>query len=110
MTLFDQPDSGDALGNTPLSCEEQADLIPNLATREELNEWERQNILEAHVWALDARNIGRQDPLAEAYVRELHRRWRSGDLESAPLAPEWKARVSRRARVQELADLLETLT
>ncbi len=69
MTLFGQED-----GMTPLSAEEQGDLIPNLATREELNEWERQNILEAHVWALDARNIGRQDPLAEAYVRELHRR------------------------------------
>ena len=61
-------------GKTPLSAEEQADLIPNLATREELNEWERQNILEAHVWALDARNIRRRDLLAEAYVRELHRR------------------------------------
>ena len=69
MTLFGQED-----GKTPLSAEEQGDLIPNLATREELNEWERQNILEAHVWALDARNIGRRDPLAEAYVRELHRR------------------------------------
>ena len=31
-------------GNTPLSPEELADLIPNLATKEELNEWERENI------------------------------------------------------------------
>ena len=45
-----------------------------------------------------------------AALRELHTRWRSGGLEAAPLAPEWKARVSRRARVQELADLLERLT
>jgi glycosyltransferase involved in cell wall biosynthesis len=44
-----------------------------------------------------------------AALRELHERWRSGSLEEAPLAPEWKARVSRRARVQELADLLEGL-
>ena len=44
-----------------------------------------------------------------AALRELHGRWRSGRLEEAPLAPEWKARVSRRARVQELADLLERL-
>jgi glycosyltransferase involved in cell wall biosynthesis len=44
-----------------------------------------------------------------AALRELHGRWRSGGLEEAPLAPEWKARVSRRARVQELADLLERL-
>ena len=44
-----------------------------------------------------------------AALRELHARWRSGGLEEAPLAPEWKTRVSRRARVQELADLLERL-
>jgi glycosyltransferase involved in cell wall biosynthesis len=44
-----------------------------------------------------------------AALCELHGRWRSGGLEEAPLAPEWKARVSRRARVQELADLLERL-
>jgi Fic-DOC domain mobile mystery protein B len=69
MTLFDHGD-----GKTPLSAEEQADLIPNLATREELNEWERQNILEASAWALDARNLRRRDPLTESYVRELHRR------------------------------------
>jgi Fic-DOC domain mobile mystery protein B len=74
MTLFDQADSGNALGNTPLTCEEQADLIPSLATREELNEWERQNILEACGWALSVRNIPRQDPLTEPYVRELHLR------------------------------------
>ena len=69
MTLFGQEDS-----KTPITAEEQADLIPNLATREELNEWERQNILEAQVWALDTRNLSRLDPIAEAYVRELHRR------------------------------------
>jgi glycosyltransferase involved in cell wall biosynthesis len=45
-----------------------------------------------------------------AALRELHTRWRSGGLEAAPLAPEWKARISRRARVQELAELLERLT
>jgi Fic-DOC domain mobile mystery protein B len=74
MTFVDRADGGNPLGNTPLSWEEQAGLIPNLATREELNEWERQNILEAYGWALDARNIARQDPLTEPYVRELHRR------------------------------------
>lgn len=61
-------------GNTPLSAEEQADLIPNLATKEELNEWERQNILEAYTWALAANNLRRNDPLVEPYVRDLHRR------------------------------------
>jgi len=45
-----------------------------------------------------------------AALRELHTRWLAGGLEEAPLASEWKARVSRRARVQELADLLQRLT
>ena len=61
-------------GNTPLSAEEQADLIPSLATKEELNEWGRQNILEAYAWALAANNLRRNDPLVEPYVRDLHRR------------------------------------
>jgi Fic-DOC domain mobile mystery protein B len=69
MTLFAAED-----GYTPLSPEEQADLIPNLATREELNEWERQNILEAYGWALDEKVIRRLDPLTEPYLRDLHRR------------------------------------
>ena len=69
MTLFTTGD-----GNTALSPEEQDALIPNLATKEELNEWERQNILEAYAWALDLKNIRRQDPLTESYVRALHQR------------------------------------
>jgi Fic-DOC domain mobile mystery protein B len=69
MTIFTTGE-----GNTPLSPEEQDDLIPDLATKEELNEWERQNILEAYAWALDPRNLQRQDPFAEAYVREMHLR------------------------------------
>ena len=61
-------------GNTPLSADERADLIPNLANQEELNEWERQNILEAYAWALAPNNLRRRDPLVESYVRDLHRR------------------------------------
>jgi len=69
MTLFTTGD-----GNTPLSPEEQNELLPDLATKEELNEWERQNILEAYRWAVSRRNLRRLDPLTEAYIRELHRR------------------------------------
>lgn len=69
MTIFTTGD-----GNTPLSPDEQADLIPNLATREELNEFERANILVAYDWALSPRNFRRQDPLTEPYLRGLHRR------------------------------------
>ena len=69
MTIFTTGD-----GNTPLSPEEQDDLIPDLTTKEELNEWERQNILEAYTWALQPRNLSREDLFTEAYVRELHLR------------------------------------
>jgi Fic-DOC domain mobile mystery protein B len=69
MTLFTTGD-----GSTPLSPEEQDDLIPDLATKEELNEWERQNILEAYQWAFAPRNLYRQGSFAEGYVRELHQR------------------------------------
>ena len=46
------------------------------------------------------------DAIAAA-LGALHRRWREGTLEAAPLSPDWRARVSRRARVQELARVLE---
>jgi Fic-DOC domain mobile mystery protein B len=61
-------------GNTPLHPDDAAQLIPNLATRRELHEWERQNILQAQTWAFGPRVMGQRDPLDEKYVRELHRR------------------------------------
>ena len=69
MTLFATRD-----GATAISPEELDALIPNLATKEELNQWERQNILEAYSWALARSSGRRQDPLTEAYARALHRR------------------------------------
>jgi Fic-DOC domain mobile mystery protein B len=69
MTIFTTGD-----GNTHLSPDEQAELIPNLATKRELNEFERANILVAYDWALAPRRIRRQDPLTESYLRDLHRR------------------------------------
>jgi Fic-DOC domain mobile mystery protein B len=60
--------------NTPLTPEEHDGLIPNLATHEELNEWERDNILRARQWALGDRQLTRLDPMTEDYIRELHNR------------------------------------
>ena len=60
-------------GNTPLAPEELDDLIPNLGTREELNEWERENILRARRWAL-GRSLGRSNPVSDEYIRKLHDR------------------------------------
>jgi glycosyltransferase involved in cell wall biosynthesis len=39
----------------------------------------------------------------------LHARWRAGELESAPLSPAWRDKLSRASRVEELAELLESL-
>lgn len=58
-------------GNTLLSPDELADLIPNLATKEELNEWERENILLARNWATSDRS-GAIDMASDEYVRKLH--------------------------------------
>ena len=60
-------------GNTPLSPEELADLIPNLATKEELNEWERENILRGREWAVGNRTSP-TDMVSDEYVRKLHKK------------------------------------
>ena len=60
-------------GNTPLAPEELADLIPNLATKEEPNEWERENILLAREWATSDRTKP-EEIASDAYIRKLHRR------------------------------------
>jgi Fic-DOC domain mobile mystery protein B len=60
-------------GNTPLSPDELADLIPNLATKEELNEWERENILLARNWATADRTSA-VAMVSDEYVRKLHGR------------------------------------
>jgi Fic-DOC domain mobile mystery protein B len=59
--------------NTPLSPEELADLIPSLATKEELNEWERENNLQARAWALED-HTSPGDIATDEYIRKLHRR------------------------------------
>ena len=48
----------------------------------------------------------------DGIARELEAmrdRWRAGTLEAPVLSEEWRRKVSRQARVQELADLLEAL-
>jgi Fic-DOC domain mobile mystery protein B len=42
--------------------------------RKELDEWERQYILQAQTWAFSPRVMKRRDPLDEIYVREFHTR------------------------------------
>ncbi len=58
-------------GNTPLSPEELEDLKPSLATKEELNEWERENILLAREWAIKNRTSA-IEMVSDEYIRKLH--------------------------------------
>jgi glycosyltransferase involved in cell wall biosynthesis len=44
-----------------------------------------------------------------AALVELHRRWKDGALDGTPLSAEWRDKLSRGKRVEELADLLRTL-
>jgi len=44
-----------------------------------------------------------------AALVDLHARWRDGGLDSEPLAEEWRERLSRGRRVEQLADLLRSL-
>jgi hypothetical protein len=41
---------------------------------------------------------------------ELHACGRAGGLDESPLSPEWRDKLSRASRVEELAELLESLT
>jgi glycosyltransferase involved in cell wall biosynthesis len=48
------------------------------------------------------------DAIRTALV-DLHGRWRDGALDGTPLSAEWRDRLSRASRVEELADLLRQL-
>jgi len=49
-----------------------------------------------------------EDAIRAALV-SLHDRWRDGALDGPPLSAEWRERLSRATRVEELADLLKAL-
>ena len=48
------------------------------------------------------------DGMAQA-LRDLHAKWRDGTLDAVRLSQEWRRKVSRRTRVEELARVLERL-
>ena len=61
-------------GNTPIRPEEAEQLIPQISTIGELNEYEALNILRGREWAFAARTMKSREPFEEPYVRELHSR------------------------------------
>ncbi|HZT94589.1 MAG TPA: glycosyltransferase family 4 protein [Gaiellaceae bacterium] len=48
------------------------------------------------------------DALREALL-DLHGRWKAGSLDGTPLSEEWRKRLSRGERAEELADLLRSV-
>ncbi|MEQ8524754.1 mobile mystery protein B [Gracilimonas sp.] len=63
--MFDYPE-----GATPIDEDEKEGLlIPHISTREELNEWEQRNIIDAYSWLDRTR---RKDYLSEEFIRKLH--------------------------------------
>jgi glycosyltransferase involved in cell wall biosynthesis len=48
------------------------------------------------------------DATREALL-DLHRRWKDGRLDGTPLSAEWRTRLSRSGRVEELADVLRSV-
>jgi Fic-DOC domain mobile mystery protein B len=61
-------------GQTPLDEEEKADLlIPTIATRGELDEYEQQNIEAAFLWT-QRRSFKPENVFTEDFIRKLHRR------------------------------------
>jgi glycosyltransferase involved in cell wall biosynthesis len=44
-----------------------------------------------------------------AALVEMHARWRAGELDGPPLSAEWREKLSRATRVEQLADLLRSL-
>ena len=61
-------------GQTPLEDDEKVGLlIPTISTREELDEFEQQNIEEAIQWVL-TRSLNSKIILTEQFVRRLHKR------------------------------------
>src|SRR5271155_1379012 len=61
-------------GNTPINPDELEGLIPDLSLKRELDEFERNNILDGYNWALSPRRLRSRDPLTEPYIRELHKK------------------------------------
>lgn len=61
-------------GQTPLDEEEKRDLIPSLVTREDLDAFEQENILEARKWLMQKATLAKLDIFTEKFLIKLHKR------------------------------------
>ena len=60
-------------GQTPLDEEEKLDLIPSILTREDLDQFEQENIIEARQWAMQKSLIAKHDVFTEKFLCNLHK-------------------------------------
>lgn len=61
-------------GQTPLDEEEKLELIPSIITREDLDNFEQENILEARKWLMNKTTLSKQDIFSEEFLTNLHKR------------------------------------
>jgi len=61
-------------GQTPLDEEEKRDLIPSIISREDLDAFEQENILEARKWLMQKSVLKKQDVFSENFLLNLHKR------------------------------------
>lgn len=61
-------------GQTPLSEAERRDLIPSIVTREDLDAFEQENILEARKWMMQRSSLSKKDVFSEKFLLNLHKR------------------------------------
>jgi Fic-DOC domain mobile mystery protein B len=66
--------AGGQPGQTPLDPDEAVELIPSwIATREDLDKAEQENIARAEIWAA-GRTLAASKIVSERFIRQLHRR------------------------------------
>jgi len=61
-------------GQTPLDEDEKCDLIPSIVSREDLDAFEQENILEARKWVMQKSVLAKLDIFTEKFILNLHKR------------------------------------
>ena len=61
-------------GQTPIDEDEKRDIIPILITREDLDAFEQENILEAREWLMKKSTLSKINIFTEEFILSLHKR------------------------------------
>ncbi len=60
-------------GQTPLDEDEKRELIPSIVSREDLDAFEQENILEARKWIMQRPVLAKLDIFTEKFILSLHK-------------------------------------